>query len=326
MAKQDDSKKKEDTSRRTLSIREGSGGGKYEVVDPHSNYCGKSYSEWTTDWMNWFLSAHADKRNSGPVVFLRSHGLPNSFTGAFNSNLPNQVSATDTSPDSHSTDPDYPTIYVNDPNIRIGGDKLQIFEDQAVFIPIITAYGFASIVKDWGYLQDYTGLLIDNGDNPPGPAQLTINNKKIEPPLEMKDFRITTPIFTAVVPDAPYGTSIKDFLEDGPIAPGNYPAMVDGYFVMLKFPSTSNSYWVHSWASAGREAKGSYFSELLYEIEVLPMAKRHGMISTRYPAQNEGVINRILSKKKEIGEFTNAEVDDIKSIQDNVKKNLIPSK
>ena len=29
--------------------------------------------------------------------------------------------------------------YVNDPNVRIGGDRLKIFEDQAVFVPIIIA-------------------------------------------------------------------------------------------------------------------------------------------------------------------------------------------
>lgn len=297
-------------------------GGKHEVVDPRSNYRGKSYSEWTTDWFSWYLSANADKRNSGPVVFLRSHGLPNNFTGANMSDQPNQVTAIDTSSDVHTTDPDYQTKYVNDPNIRIGSDRLQIFEDQAVFVPIIVGYSFASSVRDWGYLQDYTGLLIDNGDNPPEPRQLTINDKDIELPLEMEQFRITTPIFTTVVPDAPYGTSIKDFLEEGPIAPGIYHAMVDGYFVIIKFAKAHDSYKVHAWASAGREAKGSYFSDLRYEIEVLPKAKRHGMITTRFPARNEGMANFILNKKNQIGEFTDEQVNDFKSIWDNSQKNL----
>jgi hypothetical protein len=305
-------------------------------MDPHNNYRGKSYSEWTTDWFQWYVSAHADKRNSGPVVFLRSHGLPNSITGAYTSDIPNQITATgtDTSSDGRITDLDYPTTYVNDPNIRIGSDKLQIFEDQAVLCPIIIAYELASApYRDWGTLQDYTGLLIDNGDNPPDPRQLTINNTEIGLPLEMEEFRITTPIFTAVIPDAPYGTSIKDFLEEGPIAPGRYQAMLDGYFVMFKLPSSPTSYWVHAWASAGREAQGPYFSELLYEIEVFPRVKQrlHGMITTRYPARNEGVTNRILNKKKENGEFTAPEVNDIKLIpnkvkkliQNNVQKNLI---
>ena len=83
----------------------------------------------------------------------------------------------------------------------------------------------------------------------------------------MENFRIATPIFTAIVPEAPYGTSIKDFLEDSPIPPGSYPALVEGYSVILKFTKTG-SYWIHAWASAPRERSGPYFSELLYQIEV----------------------------------------------------------
>ena len=65
------------------------GKGKYEVIDPRFLYLGKSYSEWVSDWFNWFISADADKRTSGPVVFLRSLGLPNSTTGAFLSEVTN---------------------------------------------------------------------------------------------------------------------------------------------------------------------------------------------------------------------------------------------
>lgn len=299
----------------------------YEVVDPRINYRGKSYSEWASDWLNWFLSENADKRNSGPVVFLRSHGLPNRVTGAYISD----EAKTDILPDGH-TDLNYPNVYVNDPNIRIGSDKLLIFEDQAVLVPIITAYQFASVAPygDWGNLQDFTGLLIDNGDDPPDPRQLTINNENIQLPQmenyetnkdKMEQFRITTPIFTAVVPDAPYGTSIKDFLEGGPVAPGSYPAMVEGYFVMLKF-KRPGKYLVHSWASAGREVKGPYFSELLYEIEVHPKVERHGMITTTYPARNEAMINRILNTKKEIGELTDPEVRSFQSFPEQIKTSL----
>jgi hypothetical protein len=302
--------------------------GDYDVVNPHNLYLGKSYSDWAADWFNWNLSAHADKRNSGPVVFLRSQGLPNSRTGI----LPDEptgitATGTDTLPEGHGLYSDYPWIYVNDPNIRISNDRLQIYEDQAVFFPMLTAYQFASIVpyRDWGYLQDYTGSIIDNGDNPPERKQLSINNIDIDLPrgLEMNEFRVATPIFTAVVPEAPYGTSIKDFLDDGPIAPGTYPALVDGYWFMLKFKEP-NTYYVHSWASAGREPKGPYFSELLYEIEVLKRAERepHGRITSRRPARNEGVINRILTEKKKIGELTEADVNRIKLIPDRVKKIL----
>ncbi len=279
-------------------------GGKYRLVNPHSLYRGKSYSEWTTDWFNCFLSADADKRTSGPVVFLRSHGLPNSKTAASDAPPPNQV-----------TDSDYPTTYVNDPNIRVGSDRLQIFHDQAVFVPIIVGYemgGTVSQYRDWGNMQDFTGLLIDNGDNPPAPYQITVDNVPIhledgeeKTVLRMEDFRITTPIFTAVVPEAPYGTSIKDFLEEGPIPAGTYPAMVDGYFVILRF--NPGSYWVHSWASAGREARGPYFSELLYQIDVGTRSVPHGSITAMRPARNQALFARIQKTKTEHGELTPGE-------------------
>jgi hypothetical protein len=299
-------------------------------VNPRRLYLGRSYSDWTSDWLNWFLSANADKRNLGPVVFLRSHGLPNSITGAYISDVPGQGSATgtNTSTDGTSTDQDYPTTYVNDPNIRIGSDRLQIFDDQAVFFPIINAFKFASVqpYRDWGNLQDDIGLTIDHGDNPPDPDQLTINKDKIElpPGLGLKHFRIATPIFTAVVPEAPFGTSMKDFLEEGPMAPGNYPAMVDGYFVMLKF-NAPNTYWIHCWASAGREVRGPYFSELLYEIEVRKRNKSdpHRRITTRRPARNEGVINRIINQKKKVGELSEPQVNYVNSIFNDGVNNLL---
>ena len=313
------------------------GNGAYKIVNPHRLYLGKSYSDWTTDWFNWFLSADADKRNSGPVVFLRSHGLPNSITGANISDVLGQVpTRTDTLTDTPRVDMDeYRAAYVNDPNIRIGSDRLQIFEDQTVFFPIISAYAFASIdqykFSDWGYMQDFTGTAIEYGDNPPETNQITINNKDIKLPegLGMEHFRITTPIFTAVVPETQYGRSIKDFLEDSPLATGFYPALVEGYYVMLKF--FPGSYWVHSWASAPRERSGPYYSELLYQIEVSKRRPRNlhkgllteairvkrdphkGFVSEDYntivrPSRNERVLNRTLYEKTKIGELTEPEI------------------
>ena len=42
------------------------------------------------------------------------------------------------------------------------------------------AYELASApYKDWGSLQEFTGLTIDYGDNPPDNSQLTIDGKEI---------------------------------------------------------------------------------------------------------------------------------------------------
>jgi hypothetical protein len=272
---------------------------KYKVIHPDHLYRGKGYGDWISDWFNWFLSADADKRNSGPVAFLRSLGLPNKNTGANISDVPPQVTGSDTLPTSLSADLNYSKKYVNDPNIRIGEDRLQIFADQAVLVPIIIAYELASVPsRDWGRMQDFTGLTIDYGDNPPTNNQLTIDNEYVnlrtdDPPeeLEMKDFRFITPIFMAVVPEIEYGRSVKDFLEIE-VAPGHYPAIVEGYFVMLKF-NTPGTYWVHSWASGPREVSGPYFSELLYEIEVREERRPHGTVTGGRPSRNEQVLKRV---------------------------------
>lgn len=288
----------------------------YTVLDPRYMYLGKSYSDYTTDWFNWFLSSNADKRNSGPVVFLRSKPIPDRTTQVYNLDVSAKtINAS--------------FAYVNEPNIRIGANKLEIFADQAVFVPIIVAYHYSSEDRrqDWGELQEGCGILIDNGDNPPDLIQLTINNDTLILPEDLpgggedfSDFRITTPIFMAVVPDAPYGTSVKDFLEEGPVAPGSYPAMITGYFVMLKFKL--GSYWIHSWASAGRELSGPYFSEFLYQIDVLPRPKcvPHHRITVRPPAHFKGIVNRVFKEMTEAGQLTDHEIEFFEQIRQESNK------
>jgi hypothetical protein len=310
---------------------DGSGG--YTIIDPRGLYRGKSYSEWTCDWFNWFLSADADNRTSGQVVFLRSRGLPNRLIGSNLSDVDgaqaNSDSMSSSSNEELSYSASYARAYVNDPNIRIGGDRLKIYQDQAVLVPIIIAYWLRyESNTDLGSMQDFTGLTIDYGDNPPDPRQLTINNKPAlteddlvreedlrrheeeTEKLRWPDFRITTPVFTAVVPDVQYGRSIKDFLES-PVPPGTYPATVEGYFVMLKFrPGT---YWVHSWASAPREIRGPYFSELLYQIEVFEGKKKSLGRTTQWrPSRNERSFSTILQHKERNGDLTQAEANRFK--------------
>ena len=266
----------------------------YEVINPHLTHRGKSYSEWVSDWFNWFISADADIRNTGPVVFLRSMGLPKEGdlleSGTGRTSVDNSTVS--------NLDPNYPKKYFSGANFRIGGDRLQITVDQAVLVPVIMAYEFGGPpYKDWGYLQDFTGLTIDHGDDPPDNHQLTIDYEDIVFPdgIGMEDFRIATPIFTAIIPEVEYGRSVKDFLQI-PATSGSYPVMVEGYFVMLKFRSP-NSYWIHSWASAPREATGPYFSELIYEIQVFEKRKPRGVITRERPARNEALLMKILEEE-----------------------------
>jgi hypothetical protein len=297
----------------------------WRFIEHNVLYKGKSYGEWVCDWFNWFLSADADNRNSGPVVFLRSRGLPNRLTGANTSDVPGTMGTPkdmlDSSTDDQSYSPSFSGTYVNDPNVRIGGDRLRIFDDQAVLVPIIIAYWLRYETNtDWGSMQEFTGLTIDYGDDPPDPRQLTVmtQNDEDEIPI-VKDglapFRFVTPIFTAVVPDVQYGRSVKDFLES-PVAPGSYPALVEGYFVMIQFYGKhpeEGGYWIHSWASAPREVRGPYFSELLYQIEVAPRKPQEsrgmkqvppGRVTRWRPPRNERILSKILEQKEQSGDLT----------------------
>ena len=281
----------------------------YEIVDPTEVYCGKTYSTLVEDWFNWFLSIDADERNFGPVVFLRASGLPLSSNGTSSSNQSNVSTVAGT----YSDDPFFDTQYPNNPNVRIGADKLRIRKDQAVFIPIIVSIRVASKPYfDWGYMQDWTGLTIDYGDNPPDPKNVTINGTAIKlSKAEMKKFRIMTPIFTAIVPEADYGRSVKDFLEES-IAPGAYPAIVEGYFILIKELRPDN-YVINSHASAPRERKGPYFAELLYQIDVDNATKPEstGVLPAR-PARTEAIIGSILKQKLDSGEISDDDFNEIR--------------
>jgi hypothetical protein len=280
----------------------------YEIVYPSEVYCGKTYSALVEDWFNWFLSIDADERNFGPVVFLRASGLPLSPSGTSSSDQ----SKVSTIAGTYADDPFFDTQYPNNPNVRIGAEKLRIRKDQAVFIPIIVSIRVASKPYfDWGYMQDWTGLTIDYGDNPPDPKNVTINGTAIKlSKAEMKKFRVMTPIFTALVPEADYGRSVKDFLEES-VAPGAYPAIVEGYFILIKILKP-DTYIINSHASAPRERKGPYFAELLYQIDVDNATKPEstGVLPVR-PARTEAKISSILKQKLDSGEISDDEFNKI---------------
>lgn len=302
--------------------------GKFEVIDPDQVYQGKTYSDLVSDWFNWFLTTDPDKHTLGPVVFLRSVKFPE---------IDGKLSAASTPSDPNVStdsvmDPNYYRKYANNPNVRVGGDRLQIYLDQAILNPLITAYSEASrSYVDWGLMQDFTGLTIDNGDDPPDVNQLTIDGEPVISEGQMHRYRVVTPVFTAVVPEAEYGRSLKDYLET-PLAPGHYPVIVEGYFVLIRFMDPG-VYYIRSWASAGREMSGTYFSESLYQVEVsvrpIPRLSQlkgnskpslmsssnrrpqnKGALGFR-PALNEGIITRTLSEKVKTGELSPTEVSKI---------------
>ncbi len=138
----------------------------YKIIPPDRLFRGKSYSDWIEEWFNFFLCVEPDRRNHGPVVFLHATGKDDEKKNENDS--------------TNGNDSGYRTPYANLPNIRVGADRLQIYEDQAVLLPVITSYAEASNpADDWGVMQDYCGAAIDNGDNPPITNWVTIDGNPI---------------------------------------------------------------------------------------------------------------------------------------------------
>jgi hypothetical protein len=309
------------------------GGAGYKISDPSKLQFGKSYSEWVCDWFNWFISVDADSRNSGPVVFLRSYGLPDTSSVGSELDATGQGSELNVPPNMMSMQSNYSGMHLNLPNIRIGDNRLRIFDDQFVLVPIINSYWVKydpSVNEDWGTMEEYTSIAINYGEEPPHKTQLTINDVPVDlgAAQDLRDFRINTSVFTAVVPDTDPGRSVKDFLGH-PMPAGNYPALVQGYFVMISF-EPDRTYWIHSWGEAPPDVRGPYFAELLYEIEVRHRdikSAREGIRPAARPPASETVFNRILARKEAIGGLTTEEIKKFKDyFRDESKKDNIARK
>ena len=202
----------------------------------------------------------------------------------------------------------YSGMHPNIPNIRIGDNRLQIFDDQCVLIPIINSYWVKydpSVNEDWGSMDQYTSIAIGYGEEPPDKSQSEIDGNPVdlgealrEEP-DLRKFRINTSVFTAVVPETDPGRSVKDFLGH-PMPSGNYPAVVQGYFVMVRF-TDNRTHSIHSWGEAPPDVRGPYFAERLYQLEVrsrkIKSAEARGRLAARPPA-SESVLNRILVSQK----------------------------
>jgi hypothetical protein len=236
----------------------------YEVVEAHGTYAGKTYSEWISDWYNWFLSKDPDEHNNGPVFFLKSYPSPRILKTKVEGN--------------ESSDGSYKSTFLNYPNLVVGNDSPEIFDDQAILAPVMGANMDAddpSITEE--YMRNWVRNQIDNGDNPPKSYQLTINDQPVFDDVdELLKYRVETPLFQLMVPEAEFGSSLKDFMEI-PYKPGAYNSIADGYFVLLKGLAVKE-YTIHSYSQGSNYGgKQRYFSEYLYHIKVV---SRNGRTSS----------------------------------------------
>jgi hypothetical protein len=257
----------------------------YEVLRGADVYLGRTYGEWISEFFSWLFSVAPDTNNNGSVVFLR--------------------------PFVSSPDPNYQGRI--EPNLMVGNDKLQIFTDQALLIPVLLSYWASTDPNETEtMLRERVRMDMINGDNLRD-DQITIDSKSIE--LEADDsigsHLIESPLFTLMVPDVEYGKSLKDYV-DYPLTSGLNQSVGTGYFFLIRFHE-EGLHVIHSYARGHTTEKGEYNEEFLYQIQVnnadkRPLPPQHGIISV---AATKFILAKLNDKRAEL---SGGEYGDLKNI------------
>lgn len=234
----------------------------FTVVPTSETYQGKTYSQLIGSWCNWFFMSNPDQYNQDTennIKFLRSFPSPAKIAAY----SPGERIPFEGSP-----------MYLNLPNVMTGPDRIVMFEDQAVFFPVILALWINDDDKDFGFMERWVKNENFNSDNPPLPTQFTINGLPIISSREVLNYKVdSSGVFMLNIPNATYGTSLKDFVID-PSPPGTYETYCQGYFFLVKGLKPDKTYEFYSRARGAPYSAGPYYSSFKYEIQVLPNSLR----------------------------------------------------
>lgn len=279
----------------------------YTVVPANELYRGKSYAEWISDWYNWFVSEEPDDHNRGPVVFLKSYPSPRKL----------KAKAEDKEP----MDSSYKSTFINYPNLAVGNDSIEIFDDQAILAPVMGANMDAEdSATTEEYMRNWVRNQIDNGDNPPKSYQLTINGQPVfDDEDALHAYRVETPLFQLMIPDTEFGASLKDFMEI-PYKPGIYNSVADGYFVLLK-DLKKTAYVIHCYSQGSNYGgKQRYYSEYIYHIKILNREGRTSSPSMGFiPDRFTNLLKEELKEKLHNNEIEKSEYDSLKKLIDSTR-------
>ncbi len=268
------------------------------VVSVSETYRGKTYSQWIQDWCNWFYMANPDAYNNEPwndIKFLRSFPSPSKIA---------------------EIDPTRPVKYEGSAMHRhstatmVGRDRIIMYDDQAILFPVMLAIWVGSEpdieysrMQMWVHSQNFIS------DDPPLPTNFTIDGAPLDLPKDkqIREYKTDTGMFNLRIPNADYGTSLKDFVID-PASPGLYPAYCQGYFFLVDgFEARPRRYTIFSIARGAPYSGGEYHASFLYEIEVIPGSMRSiPPVSGRFPQSIHDTIRSDLTNKK-----TSEEIDEI---------------
>jgi hypothetical protein len=297
------------------------------IVKCDEVYRGKTYSQWIPEWCNWFYMIDPDQYNNEPwndVKFLRSFPSPEKIAKLD----PNQKIQYEGS-----------AMYRNLPNVMIGSDKIVMYDDQAIFFPVMLGIWIANnpdnISDEYGKMERWVKEQNSHSDDPPMPYQFTIDGKTIVNSKDVTSYKVSSSgTFSLRIPSADYGKSLNDFVFD-PSPPGWHQAYCQGYFFMVDgFKPQKESYFIFSMARGAPYAAGEYYASFVYEIKVLPRSlKPRSSQSGNFP---ERILDTITTEfgtrkeNKEVGEiefnFLNTIIRDCRETQNSFVQNSIENR
>jgi hypothetical protein len=217
---------------------------KLDVVPPAENFRGMSYGDWAVLWSKWLLSEHPDSYAGSDVLFLRGNVDYKPLGGT-------------TGGPRHS-DPKG-TFY------RTGKNGERIFEDTAIFFPVVNAQLNIGELYDGRVIKDEDDarFAARKDINEGGPMWADITRKGDKKPSriakDLRRFRIESPLFKLVVSQK---SQLRDKMES-PLEPGTYDSVTVGYYILIRSLPPSK-YRIHF----GGKGRGAYYTNSVYDITV----------------------------------------------------------
>ncbi len=215
----------------------------YHIIDPNTLYRSKTYADYLEEFWKWLYSVNCDIYNVGDVAFLRGAAI--------------------------GTDP--AKGYLGGPVIKVADNALTISKEQGVFFCNVTTNTEALYEREQYSEAQLRGHCVAdlNQSTMPTQKQIVIDGSPIRMPqnINMNAFRTITSQYLLNVPDTQYGESLSPYL-DVVLNPGEYRCVASGYCFLVVFDDPG----LHTIYSIGKGkpwVRGDYFSELLYEINVL---------------------------------------------------------
>lgn len=214
---------------------------KVDVVPVNENFRGLSYGQWAAIWDNWLMSADPDNAVRKDIAFLRG-------------NL-------DYAP---VTDDEFPRFA--DPSsalIKTDQNAEIIFENTAVFIPVLTAHYSIGDIYDGKKLNSDAELreAVNKDSDESLRVWALIKHRKNKSRIvgDLRRYRVESPLFKLSIAT---NSKLRQGAQDA-ARPGLYDTVVGGFFLIIR--SLPRGKYRLEFGGSGR---GNYNTSSVYDITV----------------------------------------------------------